>query len=169
LLKPRRLMSASASGKRKMRGFGLPGCGRGVTVPTSMKPKPIAPKPSMQRPFLSRPAGQPDAVRETSAQATVTGSVHARLRDGGTRAACAGCARATPRSGHGPLGVEAEQEGAGERVGNEGHGDASWIIAGLSQSTIFAMTQDELKALVGRAALAYVVPAASSASAPARR
>ena len=42
-----------------MRGFGLPGCAFGVTVPTSMKPKPIAPRPSMQRPFLSRPAARP--------------------------------------------------------------------------------------------------------------
>ena len=33
--------------RRNMRGFGLPGCGRGVTVPTSMKPKPRLPSASM--------------------------------------------------------------------------------------------------------------------------
>ena len=59
LLKPRRLTSAPASGMRKMRGLGLPGCASGVTVPTSTKPKPIAPKASMQRPFLSSPAARP--------------------------------------------------------------------------------------------------------------
>ena len=59
LLKPSRLMSASASGSRKRRGFGLPGCGRGVTVPHSMKPKPSAARPSMCAAFLSRPAASP--------------------------------------------------------------------------------------------------------------
>ena len=48
-----------------MRGFGLPGCGRGVTVPTSMKPKPSAPSASMCAPFLSRPGGEADRVAES--------------------------------------------------------------------------------------------------------
>ena len=42
LLKPSRLITASSSGSRNMRGFGLPACGSGVTVPTSTKPKPSA-------------------------------------------------------------------------------------------------------------------------------
>ena len=33
-------MTASSSVSRKMRGFGLPACGSGVTVPISAKPKP---------------------------------------------------------------------------------------------------------------------------------
>jgi ribose 5-phosphate isomerase A len=60
------------------------------------------------------------------------------------------------------LGVEAEKEGAGEGVGDEGHGVggfeprilAQWATApGVDNPT---MTQDELKALVGRAALAHL-------------
>ena len=31
-------MTASSAGRRKMRGFGLPTCGRGVSVPVSTKP-----------------------------------------------------------------------------------------------------------------------------------
>jgi hypothetical protein len=42
-----RLMMPRAAGRRNMRGFGLPACGRGVTVPTSMEPKPSAARPSM--------------------------------------------------------------------------------------------------------------------------
>ncbi len=67
LLKPSRLISASAWGRRNMRGLGLPGCAFGVTVPTSTKPKPMAPRPSMQRAFLSRPGGQAHAVGERQA------------------------------------------------------------------------------------------------------
>ncbi|MCY1182282.1 hypothetical protein D9M73_228360 [compost metagenome] len=59
LLKPMRLMMASAWGRRNRRGLGLPGCGRGVTVPISTKPKPSWAKPSMAAPFLSRPAASP--------------------------------------------------------------------------------------------------------------
>jgi His/Glu/Gln/Arg/opine family amino acid ABC transporter permease subunit len=64
LLNPMRLISAPASGKRKMRGRGLPGCARGVTVPTSMKPKPSAASPSMQAPSLSSPAARPTGLRK---------------------------------------------------------------------------------------------------------
>src|SRR3546814_94612 len=42
-----------------MRGFGLPGCGRGVTVPTSTKPKPSRAHASRHSPFLSSPAARP--------------------------------------------------------------------------------------------------------------
>src|SRR5690606_3050171 len=57
-----RLMMAWASGRRNRRGLGLPGCGRGVTVPISMKPKPSCPRPSMASPFLSRPAARPTGL-----------------------------------------------------------------------------------------------------------
>jgi hypothetical protein len=53
LLKPSRLMTASSRTSRKMRGFGLPGCGRGVTLPISAKPKPKASSASGTSPFLS--------------------------------------------------------------------------------------------------------------------
>ena len=59
-----------------MRGFGLPGCGLGVTVPTSTKPKPMAPKASMQRAFLSRPAARPTRFGKRR-PASVTGIVDA--------------------------------------------------------------------------------------------
>ena len=57
-----------------MRGLGLPGWPFGVTVPTSMKPKPIAPRPSMQRPFLSSPAARPMRFGNFR-PATLTGSL----------------------------------------------------------------------------------------------
>src|SRR3569623_977444 len=56
LLKPMRLMMSPAAGRRNWRGCGLPGFGRGVTVPISRKPKPSAARPSIYSPFLSRPA-----------------------------------------------------------------------------------------------------------------
>src|SRR5258706_7078275 len=62
LLKPSRLMIASCSTSRNMRGLGLPGCGRGVTVPISRKPKPSAASASRYSPFLSTPAASPTAL-----------------------------------------------------------------------------------------------------------
>src|SRR5258706_1036629 len=59
LLNPSRLMIASCSTRRNMRGLALPGCGRGVTVPISRKPKPSAASASMYSPFLSSPAASP--------------------------------------------------------------------------------------------------------------
>ncbi|MNR33997.1 hypothetical protein D3C85_1517270 [compost metagenome] len=67
-----RLMIASASGRRNRRGLGLPGCGRGVTVPISTKPKPSWAKPSMAAPFLSRPAASPTGLAKFRPM-TVTG------------------------------------------------------------------------------------------------
>ena len=46
-------MTAWSSVSRKMRGFGLPGCGSGVTVPTSAKPKPSPSSASGTSAFLS--------------------------------------------------------------------------------------------------------------------
>ena len=59
LLKPFRLIIPSASKIRNWRGLGLPSCANGVTVPTSIKPKPSFPKPSIASPFLSAPAARP--------------------------------------------------------------------------------------------------------------
>ena len=42
-----------------MRGLSLPGCGLGVTVPTSIKPNPKAAIPLTQAAFLSKPAARP--------------------------------------------------------------------------------------------------------------
>src|SRR5690606_12059806 len=62
LLKPMRLTSARYSGSRNIRGRWLPGCGRGVTVPTSTKPKPSASRASTWRPSLSNPAARPTGL-----------------------------------------------------------------------------------------------------------
>src|SRR5690606_25627262 len=54
--------------------FGLPGCGRGVTVPTSTKPNPSCDRPQMASPFLSRPAASPTGLGNSS-PITRTGSL----------------------------------------------------------------------------------------------
>jgi len=59
LLKPKRFTIPCASFTLNKRGLGLPGCGRGVTVPISIKPKPNAAMPSITAPFLSKPAAKP--------------------------------------------------------------------------------------------------------------
>ena len=59
LLKPIRLIIAFDSGNLNIRGLSLPACGRGVTVPTSIKPKPIWLNASMHSAFLSKPAAKP--------------------------------------------------------------------------------------------------------------
>ena len=66
LLKPKRLIIACWSGRRKQRGWGLPGWGRGVTVPTSTEPKPSASRPSMASAFLSKPAAMPTGLGKSS-------------------------------------------------------------------------------------------------------
>src|SRR5690242_19330267 len=55
-------MMARASGSRKRRGVGLPGCGRGVTPPSSMKPKPSAASASTFCASLSSPAASPTGL-----------------------------------------------------------------------------------------------------------
>ena len=62
LLKPRRLIKADCSGKRKIRGFGFPGCGFAVTVPISTKPNPSAAHARSATPFLSKPAASPTGL-----------------------------------------------------------------------------------------------------------
>ena len=51
--------SYPSRGNLKIRGFGLPSCGTGVTEPTSTKPKPKASNPSTASAFLSKPAARP--------------------------------------------------------------------------------------------------------------
>jgi len=45
-----------------MRGRGLPGCGLGVVVPISRKPKPSEARASMCAPSLSMPAASPTGL-----------------------------------------------------------------------------------------------------------
>ncbi len=72
LLKPMRLMIPSAGITRNRRGLSLPLWGLGVTVPTSIKPNPMAPNASMHSPSLSRPAANPTGLAKESPM-TVTG------------------------------------------------------------------------------------------------
>jgi hypothetical protein len=53
LLKPKRLIAARSSVRRKRRGFGLPGWARGVAAPISMKPKPARESGARAVAFLS--------------------------------------------------------------------------------------------------------------------
>src|SRR3954470_17365252 len=59
-------MMAPASGRRKSRGLGLPGCGRGVTPPSSTKPKPSAASASTCCACLSSPAAKPIGFGKSS-------------------------------------------------------------------------------------------------------
>ena len=59
LLKPILLISACDLFRRNNRGFGLPPCGFGVTVPTSIKPNPSNSKARIYFPSLSNPAASP--------------------------------------------------------------------------------------------------------------
>src|SRR5690349_6354524 len=65
-----------------MRGFGLPACGRGVVVPTSMKPKPSAASASTCAPFLSSPAASPTGFSKRRPN-TSTGSGFGRAARNG--------------------------------------------------------------------------------------
>mmetsp|Transcript_15355 Transcript_15355/g.51696 ORF Transcript_15355/g.51696 Transcript_15355/m.51696 type:complete len:223 (+) Transcript_15355:673-1341(+) len=60
--RPKRLMMAPSSRRRKTRGLALPGCSKGVTPPTSQKPKPMSCKPRMASPCLSKPAATPTGL-----------------------------------------------------------------------------------------------------------
>src|SRR3546814_734588 len=64
-----------------MRGFGLPGCGRGVTVPTSTKPKPSRAHASRHSPFLSSPAARPTRLAKRKPSSS-TGSSTAACANG---------------------------------------------------------------------------------------
>ena len=55
-------MIAPSLPSRKTRGRGLPGCGRGVTVPISAKPSPMASTAPTTRASLSKPAAMPSGL-----------------------------------------------------------------------------------------------------------
>ncbi len=59
-----------SSGSRKSRGLGLPGWGRGVTVPISTKPKPSAFHSGSSWAPLSRPAARPMGERKRRPKAS---------------------------------------------------------------------------------------------------
>ena len=113
-----------------MRGFGLPGCASGVTVPTSTLPKPIAPKASMQRPFLSSPAARP--MRFGKAQAGERHRiVDAALRRRCRPAACAGSPPARRGSGRAraPGRARTGTVGPGDRERAAWRGDSGIAVA----------------------------------------
>src|SRR3954451_15782829 len=68
LLKPKRLMIAWRAGRRKRRGRGLPGCARGVTVPTSKKTKAQGAKRVDMLGVFVQAGGKADRVGEFEAE-----------------------------------------------------------------------------------------------------
>ena len=82
LLKPIRFTTARSAGSRNIRGRGLPGCARAVTVPTSTNAKPSAPSASAPRASLSNPAASPSGPGRSrpSARTRRTGSRGASQR-----------------------------------------------------------------------------------------
>jgi hypothetical protein len=60
LLNPILLIKALSFGNLNKRGFSLPACGSGVTVPTSAKPKFRSAISFRYIPFLSKPAARPN-------------------------------------------------------------------------------------------------------------
>ncbi|KIX79231.1 hypothetical protein SF23_01755 [Streptomyces sp. MBRL 10] len=75
LLKPIRLISARSGTRRKSRFFGLPGCGRPVTVPISTWSNPSMDMPSMATAFLSKPAARPKGPWKRRPRASVRSSL----------------------------------------------------------------------------------------------
>jgi hypothetical protein len=109
-----RLMMACLLGRRNRRGFGLPGCGRGVTVPISMKAEAERGQAVDALAVLVEPGGQADAVGKFAGPSRSPAWRPARLAAAGQqrpRGAQAGEGQVV-----GGLGVEREEEGAGEFV-----------------------------------------------------
>jgi len=65
------LIIAPSSARRKTRGLSFPGCGLGVTLPISTKPKPILCKPIIASPSLSNPAAIPIGLLKSLLQTLV--------------------------------------------------------------------------------------------------
>ena len=105
-----------------MRGRGLPGCARGVTVPTSMKPKPSAASPSMHAPSLSRPAASPTGIAESEAHDGARRIGHALCEHAGEPGAAGGAEHAQ-RQVVGVFRIHAKELGAGERIKGTEHED----------------------------------------------
>ena len=56
------LITALSSFSRNTLGLSFPGCGAGVTLPISTKPKPALRRPSTASPCLSKPAAKPTGL-----------------------------------------------------------------------------------------------------------
>ena len=68
LLKPSRLIAPRSRISRNTRGRGLPGCGRGVTVPISVKPKPMASSAPGTRAILVEAGRHADRIGKIAAR-----------------------------------------------------------------------------------------------------
>ena len=122
LLKPIRLISASASGSRKSRGFGLPGWARGVTVPHSRKPNPSAASASTCAAFLSSPAASPTRFGNESPIAVTGDARNFRYERAGEPEMGRGVESREREIVRG-LGIEREQQRAEQRVHRRGRGE----------------------------------------------
>ena len=117
LLKPNRLIAARSGASRNRRGRGLPGCGRGVTAPTSQKPKPVRRVASGALAFLSKPAATPTGLgrarpaTEVASRGEVTGPLPPARPRGQRAEREAVCA----------LGVQAAERREADRF-DQGHG-----------------------------------------------
>ena len=121
LLKPSRLISAFACGRRKMRGLGLPGCGFGRDRAHLDEAEAHRAQAVDAAAVLVQARGQADAVGELQ-----PGQFH-RIVD--PRALPQALRRRVlqPRQGAerqvvGRFRIQAEQEGAGQGVGDQRHG-----------------------------------------------
>ena len=105
-------MTARSSASRNSRGFGLPACGRGVSVPTSTKPKPSAEHLLGHFGVLVEPGGEPDRRSGSRAPRRVVRSEAGKSRRPARRHQLQRRDRRPMRG----LGVEREGERADERV-----------------------------------------------------
>ena len=114
-------MIAFACGRRNMRGRGLPGCARGVTVPTSMKPKPSAARPVDARAVLVEPRRKPNRVAERQAHHGARRVRHMRREHAGETSAPGGAEHAQGQVVS-VFRVHAKELGAYKRVEGTEHG-----------------------------------------------
>ena len=122
LLKPMRLITASSSTRRNRRGRGLPGCGRGVTVPSSAKPKPSRPQAAGAAASLSKPAASPIGVGKAQPQ---HGAREARVVRRGAGEGGRGAGQAE-RQAVGRLGIEPAQDRRAELAGGRADMACGW-------------------------------------------
>src|SRR5229473_2443441 len=132
-----RLTIARCSGSRNSRGRGLPGCGRGVTVPTSTKPKPSRNQAGTSTWPLSIPAASPTGLGKRRPHRVCASASRAR----GRRAARDQPARAAPPQGTQDLLFEAARrlrrcEAALARVFEE-HGFVEVIPPSIESAEVF--------------------------------
>ena len=111
LLKPKRLITASSASRRNSRGRGLPGCGSGVTVPTSTKPKPTRSSASGTSACLSKPAASPTGLGKVSPNARV-----ASRASSGTALGSGASSQRAQRQPVGVLRIHGPQQRPGEAL-----------------------------------------------------